>query len=75
MLGAIANRLESVLESLNINYMNQSSALSTIRDVDFAQVSSKYIRSMILSQASASLLTTANQSPNIALTLIRGFGR
>ena len=75
MLGAIANRLDSVLESLNINYMNQSSALSTIRDVDIAQVSSKYIRSMILSQASASLLTTANQSPNIALTLIRGFGR
>ena len=75
MLGAVANRLDSVLESLNINYMNQSSALSTIRDVDIAKVSSKYIRSMILSQASASLLTTANQAPSIALTLIRGFGR
>ena len=75
MLGAVANRLDSVLESLNINYMNQSSALSTIRDVDIAKVSSKYIRSMILSQASASLLATANQAPSIALTLIRGFGR
>lgn len=75
MLGAVANRLDSVLEALSISYMNQSSALSTIRDADIAKASSKYIRSMILSQASASLLATANQSPNIALTLIRGFRR
>ncbi len=69
-LGAIQNRLESALESIEVNINNLTSSLSTIRDADIAEVSSDYIRQQILQQASATLMATANQSPAIALQLI-----
>ena len=70
MLGAIQNRLESALTSVEINVDNLISSRSTIRDADIAEVSSTYIQQQILQQASATLLATANQSPSIALQLI-----
>ena len=69
-LGAIENRLQSAIESIEVNIENLTSSLSTIRDADIAEVSSEYIRQQILQQASATLLSTANQSPSIALQLI-----
>ena len=69
-LGAVENRLQSSLESIEVNIENLTSSLSTIRDADIAEVSSEYIRQQILQQASATLLATANQSPSIALQLI-----
>ncbi len=68
--GAVQNRLDSVLNSLNVNIDNTTSSLSTIRDADIAKVSADYIRAQILQQASTSLLATANQAPSIALNLI-----
>ena len=49
---------------------NLGDSLSTVKDVDMAEVSSEYIKKQILQQASATLLATANQSPAIALQLI-----
>lgn len=69
-LGAIQNRLESVLESIGVNINNLTSTRSTIKDADIAELSSEYIRNQILQQASATLLATANQNPSIALQLI-----
>ena len=69
-LGTVSNRLESVLEQINIQYDNLISAQSTIRDADIAEESSAYIRNQILQQASATLLATANQTPAIALQLL-----
>ena len=69
-LGAVENRLQSAIESIEVNIENLTSSLSTIRDADIAEVSSEYIRQQILQQASATLLSTANQSPSIALQLI-----
>ena len=69
-LGAAENRLQSAIESIEVNIENLTSSLSTIRDADIAEVSSEYIRQQILQQASATLLSTANQSPSIALQLI-----
>ena len=69
-LGAIQNRLESVLESIGVNINNLTSTRSTIKDADVAELSSEYIRNQILQQASATLLATANQNPSIALQLI-----
>jgi flagellin len=69
-IGAAQNRLESALESTMVNMDNLTSSLSTIRDADIAQVSSDYIRQQILQQAAATLMSTANQSPAIALQLI-----
>ena len=69
-LGAVQNRLDSALESIEVNLENLVSSRSTIRDADIAEESSEYIRQQILQQASATLLATANQSPSIALQLI-----
>ena len=69
-IGAVQNRLESVLEEITIQRDNLISSRSTIRDADIADVSSHYIQQQILQQASATLLATANQSPAIALQLI-----
>ena len=69
-LGAVQNRLESALESIEVNINNLTSSRSTIRDADIAEVSSQYIQQQILQQASATLMATANQMPAIALQLI-----
>ncbi len=69
-LGALQNRLESVLEQVGVAYDNLVSTQSTIRDADIAEESSAYIRNQILQQASATLLATANQTPSIALQLL-----
>ena len=69
-LGAAQNRLESALESTLVSMDNLTSSLSTIRDADMAKVSSQYIRQQILQQAAATLMSTANQTPAIALQLL-----
>ena len=69
-LGAVQNRLDSALESIEVNINNLTSSRSTIRDADIAEVSSHYIQQQILQQASATLMATANQAPAIALQLI-----
>ena len=68
--GAVQNRLESVIDSLDVSIENTTSSLSTIKDADIAKVSSEFIRAQILQQASATLLATANQSPSVALGLL-----
>jgi len=69
-IGALQNRLDSAAESIEVARSNVSSALSTVRDADVSTESSNYIKAQILQQAAASLLTTANQTPSIALNLI-----
>lgn len=68
--GAVQNRLESVLDEISTKYDNLVSSRSTLRDADIAEVSSEYIRQQILQQASATLLSTANQTPALALQLL-----
>ena len=69
-LGALQNRLESVLEQVGVAYDNLVSTQSTIRDADIAEESSAYIRNQILQQAATTLMATANQTPAIALQLL-----
>ena len=68
--GAAQNRLESALDEIATQYENLASSRSTIRDADMAELSSTYIQQQILQQAAATLMSTANQSPAIALQLI-----
>ncbi len=68
--GAVANRLDSALESVQVSMDNLVSSRSTILDADMGKVSSDYLRQQILQQACATLMSTANQSPAIALQLI-----
>ena len=69
-IGAAQNRVESAMEALDVQSQNLASSLSTLRDTDVASESSTYIQQQILQQASATLLSTANQLPSIALNLI-----
>lgn len=69
-IGAAQNRVASAVTSLDVQSQNLTSSLSTLRDTDVASESSKYLQAQILQQASATLLSTANQMPSVALNLL-----
>lgn len=69
-IGAYMNRLDSAIESTDVQRENLTEANSTIKDADVAEDSSRYIAYQILQQSTATLLATANQMPSIALNLI-----
>ena len=69
-LGAVQNRLEHTVNSLNTANENLSSAESQIRDTDMASEMIKYTKSNILQQASQSMLAQANQQPQGVLQLL-----
>ncbi len=70
-LGAKQSRLSSSINNLGIQIENMSAANSRIRDVDFASETANYTQQKILQQGGASILSQANQLPEIALTLLR----
>ncbi len=70
VIGSTTNRLNSTIDSLTVTVENLSAANSRIVDADIAKESSEYTKQYILQQASASLLTQANQTPSLALSLI-----
>lgn len=69
-LGATLNGLESHLRNNTNTVVNVSSAKSRIADTDFATETAELTRNQIIQQASTSILAQANQSPNIALSLL-----
>lgn len=71
-LGAMQNRLESSSRNLAVRIENLGSAKSRISDADFAIETSEYTQQNILNQAGASILTQANQLPQVALNLLNG---
>ncbi len=70
-LGAVQNRLESVIRSLGVTVENLSAAESRIRDADIAELSSQLVSQQILQQAGISVLAQANQMPQAALALLK----
>ncbi len=70
-LGAVQNRLESVVRSLGVAVENLSAAESRIRDADVAELSSMMVSQQILQQAGISVLSQANQAPQAALALLQ----
>ena len=62
--------VDSAISAISVRSTNLTSSLSTLRDTDVAAESSNYIQAQILQQASATLLSTANQAPSLALNLI-----
>jgi len=69
-LGATQNRLTSTINNLAIGDENLSAAKSRIRDVDVAAETADMARNSILVQAGTSVLSQANQAPNLALKLL-----
>ena len=70
VLGATQNRLSSTINNLAISEENLSAAKSRIRDVDVASETADLAKNNILMQAGISVLSQANQAPNMALKLI-----
>jgi len=70
-IGSMQNRLESSIESLSITSENLRAADSRIKDVDIAKETASLVKNQILQQASLTVLAQANQSPNMALALLR----
>jgi flagellin len=71
-LGALQNRFEHVVNSVNISIENLSASESRIRDTDMAQEMTSFTRSQILTQAGTAMLAQANSAPQGVLSLLRG---
>lgn len=69
-LGAYQNRLEHTISSLDISEENMTSAMSRIEDVDMAEEMSEYTASSVLQQAGISVLSQANDVPQMVLQLL-----
>ena len=69
--GAATNRLQMAVTNTQVIRTNLSAANSAIRDVDVAEETSQLARSQVLLQAGASVLSQANQAPQLAMQLIQ----
>lgn len=70
-LGAFqGNTLESTATNMRSTLENTVNAESVIRDTDFADEISKFTNSQVLVQAGASVLSSANQSSQLILSLL-----
>ncbi|WP_110588046.1 flagellin [Microbacterium suaedae] len=70
-LGAVQNRFESTINSLQISSENLSAAKSRIADTDMASEMVKYTSANVLQQAGTAMLAQANQSGQGVLQLLR----
>ncbi len=70
-LGAIQNRFESVVQSVQSSAENLSAARSRIQDADFAAETASLTRAQILQQAGISILAQANSQPQSVLALLQ----
>jgi flagellin len=70
--GASMNRFSSAVSNLQSMQTNTSAALSRIQDTDIAAETANLSKNQVLSQAGAAILSQANQTPQVALSLLRG---
>ncbi|HZP31087.1 MAG TPA: flagellin [Acidimicrobiia bacterium] len=69
-LGAVQNRFESVINSLQVATENLSASESRIKDSDMALEMMHFTRDQILQQAGTAMLSQANQVPQSVLKLL-----
>lgn len=70
-LGAVQNRLEHTIKSVDNTSENIQAAESRIRDTDMAKEMMAYTKTNILTQAAQSMLAQANQAPQGVLQLLQ----
>jgi len=73
-LGAIQNRFNSTIANLGVQIENMDTARSRIRDTDYAAETAVFTQNRILEQAGTSVLSQANQMPQMALSLLQNLG-
>lgn len=71
-IGAFQSRVGSATSVLEQTTENLASAESRIRDADVAEEAANLVRLSILQQGAASILSSANQQYEVALSLISG---
>jgi len=69
-MGAVQNRLNSAISSLQVRSENLAAANSRILDVDVAAETAMLTKNSILQQSALSVLAQANQQPLSALSLL-----
>ena len=68
--GAVQNRLTSTISNQSNTITNVSDARSRIQDVDFASETANMTQQNVIQQAATSVLSQANSSTQIALSLL-----
>ena len=71
-LGAIQNRFQSVINSLQAVSENLSASRGRILDTDFAAETASLTRAQILQQAGTAMVAQANSAPQGVLSLLQG---
>lgn len=71
-LGGIESRLQSAAQIITTTAENYAAAESRIRDIDVAVESARAVQLDILQQFAAAVLAQANQTPALAIGLLRG---
>jgi flagellin len=71
MYGAIQNRFEAIISTLQVTAENQSAARGRIMDADFAAETANLSRAQILQQAGTAMVAQANQLPQQVLSLLQ----
>jgi flagellin len=71
MYGAVQNRFDAIISTLQVSVENESAARGRIMDADFATETANLSRSQILQQAGTAMVAQANQLPQMVLSLIR----
>jgi len=70
-IGSAQNRLQTTINSQSTYIENLSAAKSRIRDADVAVETTNLARESILRQAGVAVLSQANETPKLALSLLR----
>jgi flagellin len=70
-IGAIQNQITYHLANLEAMYENTRSAVSTIKDADFAKEMAEFTKYQIITQSGIAMLAQANQLPQLILSLMR----
>ena len=71
-LGAIANRLESMQNQQATMSVTVNASRSRIEDADYALEMSNMVRAQIFQESLGSMLSKANQMPQVVLSLLNG---
>jgi flagellin len=70
-LGAVQNRMESTIANLMAVSENVSAARARITDADIAMETTEMTKANIMQQAGVAILAQANQTPQLALSLLQ----
>ena len=69
--GALQSRFESTITNLQTVSESLTASRGRIRDADFAAETANLTKNQILQQAGVSILSQANQQPQLALSLLQ----